>query len=116
MDPAAPASVVVTAMMATFCVPVVVEPGLNPYQPNQRRKTPSAAMGMLWPGMARGFPSAANLPRRGPTTMAPARASQPPTEWTTVEPAKSMKPSCSSQPFDPSPWKSPPQAHLPKTG
>ena len=37
-------------------------------------------MGRLWPGMARAVPFLSYLPRRGPTTMAPARAIQPPTE------------------------------------
>ena len=78
--------------------PAVVEPALKPNHPSQRMKTPSAASGRLWPGMARGVPSAAYLPARGPRTSAPAKAAQPPTECTTVEPAKSMKPIASSQP------------------
>jgi hypothetical protein len=46
---------------------------------------------MLWPGMARGFPSAPYLPMRGPRMMAPVRAAQPPTECTAEQPAKSQK-------------------------
>ena len=81
----------------------VVDPGLKPNQPNQRINTPRPAMGILCPGMARALPSAVYLPKRGPTTSAPARAIQPPTECTTVEPAKSIKPMFSSQPLPNSP-------------
>ena len=42
------------------------EPPLNPNHPNQRIKTPAAAKGMLWRGIALGFPSLPNLPIRAP--------------------------------------------------
>src|SRR3954470_14453787 len=66
-----------------------VEPGLKPYQPNHRMTAPIAAMfrscGDVGPP-----PSRLNFrPRRGPSTIAPARATKPPTVCTTVEPAKS---------------------------
>ncbi len=66
-----------------------VDPGLNPYQPNQRITPPMAAIVRSWGG--RGPPpSRLNLrPSRGPKTMAPASAMKPPTVCTTVEPAKS---------------------------
>src|SRR6266700_2013923 len=58
------------------------------------------------------LPSRLYLPRRGPSTTAPASAHQPPTAWTTPLPAKSMYPfprpilpSCESQP--------PPQVRYP---
>ena len=92
MPPAQPARNVLTMMRAMVPLAAVVEPALNPNQPRDRMKTPSAAIGRLWPGMARGLPSLPYLPMRGPTTIAPAKAAQPPTECTTVEPAKSMKP------------------------
>src|SRR5262245_9646547 len=68
-----------------------VEPGLNPYQPNQRIKPPTTAMvrscGSMGPP-----PSRLNLrPNLGPSQIPPARAIQPPIECTTVEPAKSWK-------------------------
>ena len=66
-----------------------VDAALKPNQPNSRMNVPSMAIGMWWPGSARGVPSLANLPMRGPSTMAPASAATPPTVWTTPEPAKS---------------------------
>ena len=42
-----------------------VEPGLNPNQPSHRMSTPRPNSGMLWPGIARGLPSAPYLPWRG---------------------------------------------------
>src|SRR5580658_9037193 len=66
-----------------------VLPGLNPYQPNQRMTPPTAAIVMSWPGIMLP-PSRLNLrPRRGPSAIAPARATNPPIVCTTVEPAKS---------------------------
>src|ERR1700728_3163936 len=89
-----------------------VEPGLKPYQPNHRMTPPTAAMVMSWPGIGPP-PSRTNLrPRRGPRTMAPARAIMPPMVCTTVEPAKSWNAAgCRlfSQP-------SGPQAQWPKIG
>jgi hypothetical protein len=38
--PAAPASVVLSAMSAVAGTAARVEPGLNPYQPSQRMKVP----------------------------------------------------------------------------
>src|SRR6185369_2045644 len=68
-----------------------VDPGLNPYQPNQRIKPPITAMVRSCGGMGPP-PSRLNLrPNLGPSMMAPAIATQPPIEWTTVEPAKSWK-------------------------
>ena len=68
-----------------------VEPGLNPYQPNQRNRPPQTAIvrscGSIGPP-----PSRLNRrPSLGPRQMPPANAIQPPIEWTTVEPAKSWK-------------------------
>src|SRR5210317_1611860 len=88
--PAAAARFVVTATRPISPSPTVVEPGLKPNQPNHRINTPNAASVILWPGIALAFPSGPYLPKRGPRTIAPARASQPPTECTTVEPAKSQ--------------------------
>jgi len=108
----------VAAAAATFVVvatwamdgpsAAIVEPGLNPNQPNHRTSTPMAAEVMLCPGRAFTFPPRPNFPMRGPRTMTPARAAQPPTEWTTVEPAKSRNPLPASQP--------PPQIRCPPTG
>ncbi len=97
-------------------VPASVEPGLKPNQPNARMNVPTMAIGMWWPGIATGLPFLSNLPSRGPSTIAPARAATPPTMCTTDEPAKStwpwprpkFAPSCESQP--------PPQTQLAKSG
>ncbi len=91
--PAAPASMVFTAMTAMRrSPPASVEPALKPNQPNARMKVPATAIGMLWPGIALGVPSFVNLPIRGPSTIAPASAATPPTMCTTPEPAKSTWP------------------------
>ena len=66
-----------------------VEAALKPNQPNSRMNVPSMAIGMWWPGIVFGEPSALNLPMRGPSTMAPASAAAPPMACTTPEPAKS---------------------------
>ena len=87
---------------------LMVEPGLKPNQPSHSTNRPITAKDMLWPGMARGFPSLSYFPMRGPKTRAPARAAQPPREWTTVSPAKSRKPRSASQP--------PPQTQWPTMG
>ena len=48
--PAAADRFVVTAIVAKSAPPTaVVLPGLNPNQPSHRIKTPSVAIGMLWP-------------------------------------------------------------------
>ena len=89
--PAAAASVVLVATrpMPAESIADSVLPGLKPYQPNHRITPPSAAMVRSWPG-GRPPPSRLNLrPRRGPSTIAPARAIMPPIVCTTVEPAKS---------------------------
>src|SRR6056297_1397060 len=74
------------------------EPPLKPNQPSHRMNVPSVARARLEPGIGLTLPSLPYLPRRGPSTMAPARAAHPPTECTTVEPAKSEKPISDSQP------------------
>jgi len=86
----------------------IVEPGLNPNQPSHKTNRPITATDMLWPGIGLTLPFAPYLPKRGPSTITPARAAQPPTECTTVEPAKSRKPSSASQP--------PPQIQWPTIG
>ena len=84
------------------CSTLVQAAPLKPYQPSHRMNTPSAPMGRLWPGKALTCkePSAflPNLPRRGPSSLAPTRAEMPPTMWMAQEPAKSWKPSWASQP------------------
>jgi hypothetical protein len=53
--PAAAERVVLMAASAdTLLTPTrrSVDPGLNPYQPNQRMKTPRIAREALWPGMS----------------------------------------------------------------
>ena len=90
MAPKAPAIAVFVATVANWTsVAANVEAALKPNQPNSRMNVPSIAIGMWWPGSARGLPSAPNLPMRGPRTRAPARAAAPPTAWTTPLPAKS---------------------------
>ena len=61
---------------------------------------PRPNSGMLWPGMARGLPSAPYLPRRGPSSSSAASAPVAPIMWTAVEPAKSCMPTlvCSQPP------------------
>ncbi len=74
------------------------EPPLKPNQPSHRMKVPNVASARLLPGIGTTRPSAAYLPRRGPSTMAPASAAKPPAAWTRVEPAKSEKPSSERKP------------------
>ena len=75
------------------------EPGLKPNQPSHRIRMPRPNSGMLWPGIARGLPSAPYLPRRGPSSSSTASAPVAPIRWTTVEPAKSCMPNwVASQP------------------
>src|SRR5215471_11267873 len=94
VKPAAQAARVV--LVATRPIPTKsiadrVEPGLNPYQPNQRIKPPDAAI-VKSCGSIGAPPSRLNLrPNRGPRTIDPARAMKPPIVCTTVDPAKSWK-------------------------
>src|SRR4051795_10488705 len=93
MPPAHAASVVLAATrpMPTKSMPDNVEPGLKPYQPNQRMTAPMDAM-MRSCGGVGPPPSRLNFrPILGPRTMAPASAMVPPTVCTTVDPAKSRK-------------------------
>ncbi|KAL8137218.1 hypothetical protein V2J09_003219 [Rumex salicifolius] len=68
------------------------EPGLNPNQPNQRRKVPRTTRAALWALMGTGLPLASKRPTRGPSMREPQRPATPPTRWTTPLPAKSMAP------------------------
>src|SRR5690242_3625167 len=86
-----------------------VLPGLNPYQPNQRIRPPTAPRMMLWGGIGPPPPRLTPRPRRGPRAMPPASEIVPPIVWTTVEPAKSWKLFAASQP-------SGPQAQCPMIG
>src|SRR6056297_926869 len=74
------------------------EPPLKPNQPSHRMNMPSVAIGRLEPGIGFTLPSLPYLPRRGPSTIAPASAAAAPQACTTVEPAKSEKPASDSQP------------------
>ena len=91
-NPAAQAASVVfaeTRPMPSQSMADNVEPGLKPYQPNHRITPPSAPKARSCAGIGPP-PSRLNFrPRRGPSTMQPARAMTPPTVCTTVEPAKS---------------------------
>src|SRR5574341_1669578 len=97
-------------------VPASVLPALKPNQPKARMKTPVRAIGMLWPGMALGFPSVEYFPMRAPSTRAPARAVTPPVMWTTDDPAKSMYPWPRPKFFPRALSQPPPQTQLPKMG
>src|SRR6185312_37942 len=60
--PAAEASMVLTAMVATReSAPASVEPALNPNQPNASTNVPMTVIGRLCPGMALTVPSRRNL-------------------------------------------------------
>ena len=74
MAPKAPAMAVFVATTAN-CTSVAanVDAALKPNQPNSRMNVPSRAIGMWWPGNARGLPSASELARcAAPRTRAPA--------------------------------------------
>src|SRR6266699_1743331 len=67
-----------------------VLPGLNPYQPNQRIKPPTAPRMMLC-GSIGPPPSRLKVrPSLGPRAIAPISEIAPPIVCTTVEPAKSL--------------------------
>ena len=91
MTPAAAASCVfsMTSPKNESAVPNV-EPPLNPNQPIQRIITARPTNGIECPGIARGEPSAAYLPRRAPSSSSAARPPTAPVRWTTDEPAKSI--------------------------
>ena len=57
--------------------------GVEAEPAEQQDERAELAIGMLWPGSARGLPSGPYLPIRGPSTTAPANAATPPTAWTT---------------------------------
>src|SRR3989338_8697171 len=93
------ALLVVTQIRAmSFTTAAMVLPGLNPNQPSQRMKQPMVASERLCPGTGLILPFSSYFPKRGPSTITPAKAAQPPTECTTVEPAKSHIPSFANQP------------------
>src|SRR6056297_964133 len=111
--PAAAAMLVLAKMRLTSdtspTVPIAsCEPPLKPNQPSHRMNVPSVASARFEPGIGFTLPSLPYLPKRGPSTMAPAKAAQPPTECTTVEPAKSENPASANQP--------PPHCHEPEIG
>ncbi len=90
-EPAAAASVVVTAMTPmTSPSAASCDPGLKPYHPTSSTNVPSTTNGTECPWMVRGLPSAPYLPMRGPSAIAPIRAAIPPVACTIVEPAKSI--------------------------
>src|SRR3954452_10912549 len=80
----APAEAANVVLVATRPIPAAarddrVVPGLNAYQPDQRITPPMAAIVRSCPG---GTPPPSRLnfrPKRGPSTMAPVRATIPPT-------------------------------------
>src|SRR5215471_17165517 len=94
MNPPAHAASVVFAATLPMPIKSIAEsvlPGLNPYQPNHKLRPPEHAMvkscGIIGPPPSR----LKRRPRRGPSTIAPAKAINPPMLCTTVEPAKSWK-------------------------
>src|SRR4051812_28206323 len=113
---AAAMAVLATTIPMPESVADSVDAPLKPNQPNSRIIAPRIAIGMWWPGSARGLPSLSNFPMRGPSTMMPASAATPPIACTTPEPAKSTYPKPRSRLF-PS-WLSqpPPQVHAPNSG
>src|SRR5690349_9999499 len=94
--PAAPANNVLTeAITARLRNPPrkpSEEPGLKPNQPKNRMIVPKTPMVILPPGIVLAEPSLLNLPMRGPSTIAPAKATHPPIICTGPEPAKSTAP------------------------
>ena len=108
---AAAAAVLVVTAMCAIALPsptAIVEPGLNPNQPNHSTSAPSVTVDMLCPKIGFAEPSLRYLSMRGPNTSAPAKPAQPPTECTTDDPAKSHMPRDCSHP--------PPQIQWPVTG
>jgi hypothetical protein len=100
--PAQAANVVLTATKAATSprfsdAMESVEPGLNPYQPNQRQKVPSICSDVEWAVNSAGSSSRSPFsswkrPILGPRMMAATRAVTPPVIWTGPDPAKSMTP------------------------
>ena len=77
------------------------EPPLNPNHPIQRINTPKVAKGIeeLANGaIGAASPESVNLPKRGPSNIAPAKAAAAPALCTSVEPAKSEKPAAAKWP------------------
>src|SRR5258708_20552586 len=95
VNPAAQAANVVLAAtrpMPSKSIAESVLPGLKPYQPNHRINPPLTAIVKSCGSMG-APPSRLNVrPSRGPSTMAPARATNPPMRSTPVDPPKSWKP------------------------
>mmetsp|Transcript_2793 Transcript_2793/g.6691 ORF Transcript_2793/g.6691 Transcript_2793/m.6691 type:complete len:208 (-) Transcript_2793:801-1424(-) len=75
-----------------------VEPGLNPYQPNQRIRVPRPTKAELWGCMVCILPSASKRPILGPRMAAATKAMHPPTMCTTELPAKSTTPGLTQAP------------------
>ena len=95
VNPAAQAASVVLAAtrpMPSKSIAESVLPGLNPYQPNHRISPPLTAMVKSCGNMGAPPSRLKVRPRRGPSTIAPARAMNPPMVCTTVDPAKSWNP------------------------
>jgi len=59
----AAARLLLTKIMVMSLLATVVDPGLEPNQPNQRMKTSSASRGMLWPRIGLILPSLVDLPQ-----------------------------------------------------
>ncbi|MNC67370.1 hypothetical protein D3C75_1178610 [compost metagenome] len=79
VPPAAAASIVFKAMTESAeSAAFKVLPALKPNQPNQRINVPADASGILLGANTFTLPSVLNLPRRGPRTLANAKAAAPP--------------------------------------
>src|SRR2546428_12360864 len=84
MPPAAPASMVLVAITPMRrSDPARVDPGLNPNHPKHRMNVPTSAMGMLWPGIGFGVPSALLLPRPPARILVPQKTETTPGRGTT---------------------------------
>src|ERR1700722_17564466 len=95
VNPAAQAARVVLVAIRPIPSKSIAEsvlPGLKPYQPNHRSSPPDTAI-VKSCGSIGAPPSRLNVrPRRGPRTIAPARATIPPIVGKTVDPAQTWKP------------------------